>query len=661
MPHPQNPFLPQIALCFKNRTLFYNLTSQIKGMAKKKKAEKHIHSKTVKPKITPPPNWHLPFILIITLLVYIPALNSGFVNWDDGDYVGENKLVKDISRLPELLTAPVQGNYHPVTMLSLAINYLISGDNAWSYHLFNLIFHLINCFLVYRLVLLLSKNNPVIAFVTSLLFGIHPMHVESVAWVSERKDVLYGLFFLAGHITFTRYVDSGSKKYYWLTFLLAVLSLLSKPAAVIFPVSLFCIDLLRSRKFSFNLVTEKIPFLIPAVIIGILTMQAQKETGATGEEYFGLAKNILFGFYGIMMYFVKMILPLKQSAFYPFPPINENLSAEYYLSPLFSVLLVILFFYGLKKHRFLSFGISFYIINLLLVLQVFSVGSAVIAERYTYIPYLGMFYIAGHFIDQLGKTSLSKAYSVIIPIALLFSLKTFLQAQTWKDGATLWDSVIKNYPCSRAYSSRAALYKQENQIPMAIAFYSEAIRLNAADHESYNNLGNIYTNLNKFDSAFVNYKNSLKVKPDYYVALDNLGSLFARLNQFDSAIFYLNKALLLKPDYKPAISNRGVTLMAMQRYEESIKDWENWLRFEPDDAIVYNTIGLCYQKMGQNDKAIPYYDKAIKINPLGVYFLNRSYSHFGLNNTAQARSDAQAAKQAGANVPENYLQSLGIK
>ncbi len=191
--------------------------------------------------------------------------------------------------------------------------------------------------------------------------------------------------------------NTGSHYYLW------CLSLLSKPAAVIFPVSLFCIDVFRNRKFSFKLITEKIPFLIPAIIMGLLTMGAQKTVGATGEEYFGLAKNILFGFYGILMYFVKMILPFKLSAFYPFPPLNESLSPIYYIAPCFTLLLVAITYFTWKKYKFVAFGIGFYIVNLLLVLQIFSVGSAVIAERYTYVPYIGIFFIAGYLLDRYAK------------------------------------------------------------------------------------------------------------------------------------------------------------------------------------------------------------------------------------------------------------------
>jgi tetratricopeptide (TPR) repeat protein len=630
-------------------------------MAKKKKTEKHIHSKRTQVKVDPVPNWHVPLILILTFIIYIPALTAGFVNWDDPDYVGENNyLIRDISRLPELLTTSVQGNHHPLTMFSLALNFVISGDNAWSYHLFNLIFHLVNCFLVYRLALLLAKNT-LVALVTSLFFGIHPLHVESVAWVSERKDVLYALFFIAGHISYTKYVDSNSKKQYWLTLLFVVLSLLSKPAAVIFPVSLFCVDIFRNRRFSFKLITEKIPFFIPAILMGLLTISAQKDVGATGQDYFGLGKNILFGFYGIMMYIVKMIFPFKLSAFYPFPPLNEKLSVVYYAAPLFTLLLGLLTYFTWKKYRFVAFGIAFYIVNLLLVLQIFSVGSAVIAERYTYVPYIGIFFIIGCLLVRFAKTNLTKAYSIIFPVALVFSILTFLQAQTWKDGATLWDHVIKNHPSSRAYSARATLLRKEKKYNEAISHYTQAIKLNAIDHESYNNRANIYMDLNKFDSAFADYKQALRVKPNYYVAFDNLGAWYARRNIFDSALHYFNLVLKEKPDYKITYSNRALTFMSLKRYDEAIKDWQTFLTYEPNSPDVINTVGLCYRMQGKYQDALGYINRAIQISPQAPFFLNRSYTYSALNNIENARKDALTAKQGGVQIDATYAASLGIQ
>ena len=658
-------------------------------MAKKKKVEKHSHTKIVKPKAVPIPNWHIPLILIITFIIYIPALSAGFVNWDDPDYVGGNSyLIRDLSRLPELLTTPVQGNYHPLTMFSLALNFAISGDDEWSYHLFNIIFHLVNCYLVYRLVFLLSRSS-LVALVTSLLFAIHPLHVESVAWISERKDVLYALFFIAGHITYTKYIDESSKKQYWLTLLFVILSLMSKPAAVIFPVSLFCIDVLRRRQFSFKLIIEKIPFFIPAIILGLLTVNAQKTVGATGEEYFGLAKNILFGFYGIMMYFVKMIVPYKLSAFYPFPPLNEKLSVAYYVAPVFSLLLAAVTYFTWKKYRFIAFGISFYIANLLLVLQIFSVGSAVIAERYTYVPYIGLFFIAGCLLDRFAKGKLWKAYAVLIPFTIIFSVVSFLQVRTWKSGETLWDNVIKNQPCSRAYSARATLFRRDannlkseadqaknakreqeatlkyaeanKNYQQAINYYTEAVKINAIDHESYNNRANIYMDQNNFNAAILDYKQALVVKPDYYVALDNMGALYARRGMFDSALYYFTKVLELKPDYKPTYSNRAITFMSLKRYDEAIKDWQRFLGYQPNDADVINTIGECYRMLGKNQEALGFINTAIQLDRQAAYFLNRAYTYKNLNNIENARNDALTAKKAGIGLDPTFAASLGIQ
>lgn len=630
-------------------------------MAKKKIANRQLQPKKVRSKADPVPRWHLPFILLITFVAYLPVLNAGFVNWDDPDYVQSNPLIKDLSRLAELLITPVQGNHHPLTMMSLAINYAISGEEAWSYHLLNLLIHLVNTYLVYRLSLLLSNNQLIVAFTTSILFAIHPLHVESVAWVSERKDLLYGLFFLSGLISYTKYIDKGSNKMYWLTLIFLVLSLMSKAAAVIFPVSLFCIDLLRKRKLKFNLLTEKIPYFIPAVIMGAITITAQKEAGAAGVIDFGLEKNILFGFYGIMTYFIKMILPFNLSAFYPFPAINEKLPVIYYVAPLFTLLLALLVYLTWKKNRWVVFGISFYIVNLLLVLQIFSVGSAIIAERYTYIPYIGLFFVIGGLVNRLARGHVMTAYYSIIPVSITLSIITYKQSQTWKDGTTLWDNVIKHQPCSRAYSSRATIFRKEKNYDKAIEYYTEAIRLNTNDHEAYNNRANIYVDLGKLDMALLDYKNSMYINPDFYTTLDNIGAMYAMKQMFDSGLYYLNKALHIKPDYKPALINHGLVMMNLKRYDESISDWKKILDYEPKDATALNSIGICFRLLGKLQEALKYINNAILVDPQAAFYLNRSYTYSAMNDTENARKDALNAKHAGMQLETSYSASLGLQ
>jgi tetratricopeptide (TPR) repeat protein len=410
-----------------------------------------------------------------------------------------------------------------------------------------------------------------------------------------------------------------------------------------------------------GLITEKLIFFIPAIAMGILTIMAQKEAGAIKEDAFGLDKTVLFGFYGIMMYAIKMIVPFNLSPFYPFPPINESLPVSYYIAPVFFLMLSILFFYSYKRNRLISFGIVFYLVNLLLVLQIFSVGSAIIADRYTYIPYIGLFIIAGWAIDRYAKGNIVKANYLIIPITIFFSVLTFTQSGVWKHGAALWDQAIKSQPSSRAYSARASLFKKEGNYNKAIEYYSEAIRMNKIDHESYNNRANIYMDQNKFDLALEDYKKAIAIKPGYHTAFDNIGAMFARKNQLDSALIYLDKALQIKPDYKPAYANRGLVLMNLQRYQEAIKDWEKFLQYEPNDADVINSLGSCYRFIGKLNESLVQINRAIELSQQPPFYLNRSYTYSALNNLEAARNDALTAKRNGVQIDPAYASSLGIQ
>lgn len=629
-------------------------------MAKIKKSVKHVHSPGAKKKVNPDPKWAVPFILILTFAAYIPALNAGFVNWDDEVYIINNPLLKDISNLKAIITTPIQGNYHPLTMISLALNYAVSGFDAWSYHLFNLLFHLVNCWLVYRLASLLSKQQFIIAFGTAVLFAIHPMHVESVAWVSERKDVLYTLFFVAGLISYVKFIDTNSKKQFGLSIVFLILSLLSKPAAVVFPLVLLCIDLLRRRPFTVKLILEKIPFAIPALAMGLLTYYAQTDVGATGSGIFPMSTRVLMAFYGFMMYIVKLILPFNLSPFYPFPAINMALPVEYYIAPVFFIIIAVLSFLSLKKYREFAFGFSFYLANLILVLQVLPVGSAVIAERYSYVPYIGIFYFLSWIINRLTTTNSKKGIYILVSVSVLLSILTYRQAGIWHDGASLWDHVISTNPNSKAYTNRGLLLRKEKEYNKAVEYYTKAIQMNIADHEPYINRGNVYFDLKKYDLAYADYIKALQLKPGLYTTYDNMGALFSTQQKYDSALVYLNLAIKTKPDYQQSYSNRGLTYMQLARYDEAIKDFQTFLTFEPNSADVINTIGYCLRNQRKFPEAISYIDKAIQIKAQPAFYLNRSYAYYGMGNLELAKKDAMTAKQAGIQIEPAYLKVLGL-
>jgi tetratricopeptide (TPR) repeat protein len=576
--------------------------------------------------------------------------------------VWNNLLLKVISSLGMFFTKPIQGNYQPVTVLTIAFNYMISGLEPWSYHLLNLLLHLVNCFLVLKLALVLSRNNFIIAVTTSLLFAVHPMHVESVAWVSERKDVLYALFFLAGLIAYTKYIDTGSKKQYWLAALFLLLSLLSKPAAVIFPLVLLCIDLLRSRKFNWQLLSDKIPFLLLAGAMGLLTYIAQKEKGAIeGMEIFSMGTRILMGFYGIMMYLIKLLIPINLSPFYPFAPINEPLPTSYYIAPLVSLLLVALVFYSWTRDRVIAFGILFYIVNLLLVVQFIPVGSAIIADRYTYLPYIGLFFIIGWLIDKFAKGNQNKSFYILVPLAIIPGILTFRQSAVWHDGASLWDQAIKAEPSARAYLNRGELYKQEKKYPEALECFNEAIRINVADDEGYTNRGNVYFEMNRHDLAFADYQKALAINPKYATAMDNIGAIYGLRLQYDSSLVYLGKALAADPNYSPSYRNRGLVNVELGRFENAIRDFQKFLEYHPNDPDIMNMIGICYRNINRYNEAMSIINDAIAIKPDPHFYLNRAYCFRGLKNIDAARNDALKAIQGGLTIEPELALSLGIK
>jgi tetratricopeptide (TPR) repeat protein len=606
-------------------------------------------------------NWMIILTLVMVLIAYLPVFTSGFVNWDDDDYVVKNKAITSFSNMATLITGSVQGNHHPLTMISLAVNYAISGLNPFSYHLFNLILHLLNTFLVFKLASRLTKNNLVISFATALLFGIHPMHVESVAWISERKDVLYSFFFLLGLISYINYTEKKLRKDYIITFTWFALSILSKPAAIIFPAVLFLFDFYFKRKFEFKIILEKIPFFILAAVFAYMTLTAQKTVGAMDKtEVFTASHRILFGFYGYAAYFLKMIFPVNLVAFYPTPAINKELPSYFYAAPVFFIATVVVCLLTWKKNRAITFGFAFYFINLLLVLQLVVIGSALIAERYTYIPYIGLFFIIGWYLDKSFKSKPSTAYAIIILLGVILLPITYLQAGTWKNGEALWENAIKKNPSSKAYIIRAEELSKKGNKEKAISYYSSGIAINHADPEAFGNRGNIYFDLQQDSLALYDYNAALALNPNYVPALSNRGALYSRLGLYETGMQDMNKALSLNPDYGPVYKNRATTYMSLRQYDKAITDFKKYLEYEPAEIEIYNAIGVCYQNAGDYNASLQPFADAISKDPLPLYYMNRSISYRALGKVEEARKDALEARSRGLQLDPEYARILGL-
>src|SRR3989339_472154 len=269
-------------------------------------------------------------ILIITFISYYPSLKNGFVTWDDPAYVTGNLQIRSLSlqNVKNIFTSFTMDLYTPLSNLSYAIEYNIFKLNPKIYHITNLFIHLLNCILVFWLFFLISDKISV-SFLVSLLFGIHPLHVESVAWISERKDVLYAFFFLLSLISYIYYYNKKEAKYYYFALILFILSILSKPMAVTLPVILFIFDYLLNRKFTWDIFKEKILFFIIAVIFSIINLYG----GTPPKLHYDIFEKIFFPTYVLLFHLFKTIIPLKLSAIYPHPEkIGNFLPSIFYIS-----------------------------------------------------------------------------------------------------------------------------------------------------------------------------------------------------------------------------------------------------------------------------------------------------------------------------------------
>src|SRR4030095_1705332 len=455
-------------------------------MAKKKRAEKHIHEhnlpgrKKAKPSFTfedlKVPLLGLAIIMGLTILIYLPVFNAGFA-YDDVNYIQKNPLIRSID-LNRIFTENVMGNYHPLTMLIFSIEYQFFGLDATGYHVVNLLLHLANILLVFYFILLLC-NKPWVALVAALLFGIHPLHVESVAWISELKDLLYTSFFLGTLIFYLKYLNDAEKKYYFIALLLFLFSLLSKAMAASLPVVLLLIDYFKRRKIAGRVIVEKIPFFLLAVIFGVVAVFAQQISEAVQEiSTYTFLQRIVFACYGFINYLWKLILPFNQSVFYPYPIKGGTaLPSYYYLYPILLIAIAALIIYSRKFSNKIFFAIAFFTVTIFLVLQLLPVGDAVMADRYSYIPSIGLFYLFGEAFNYLWNKRYKVPVIAILGLfALFFCVRTFQRTGVWKNDLTLFSDVIDKYPTvAIAYNNRGSFLWDEKKYDEALVDYNKAI------------------------------------------------------------------------------------------------------------------------------------------------------------------------------------------
>lgn len=566
----------------------------------------------------------LVIILIITFISYSPVLNNSLTNYDDHRYILENNHIKQITINSVLKTFSTyfDGHYHPLTLLSLSIDYYFGGTDAFQYHLTNIILHLINSLLVFWFVFLLLKRKNIALFV-SLLFGINTMGVESVAWISERKNLLYTLFYLAALISYLKYLDKKKILSLFYVLIFFLLSVFSKAQAVTLPIALLAIDFLFKRNLlSKKVILEKVPFLTISFLFGIIANLAQHSFWTKmGESTYSFFERVIFSSQAFSQYIFKLLVPVKLSAFYPYPvEVGQSIPFLNYIFILFVIVVIVFLIMTIKRSRITAFGILFFIINIFFVLKLFNVpfGNYYMADRYSYLPSLGLFLILGSIFIRITEKKLIykiPLYIIFLAYFVFLGSSTFSRTKIWKNSISLWTNVIHQYPkTTHAWNDRGNAKSNSGDIQGAIMDFDKAIQLNPENAITYNNRGNANGKSGKFSKAIDDFNKAIELNSEYADAFSNRALAYSELGKYNLAFNDINKAIELKPQFAVAINNRG----------------------------------NIYRKIGNPVKAIQDFKEAIKLNPTFVQaYANKANAEFELDNFEQAIKDFDKAVNMG--------------
>jgi tetratricopeptide (TPR) repeat protein len=555
------------------------------------------------------------FMIIVTAaLVFSKLFNAGFLSWDDADYVTDNRDVHEFN-LKALFTKFYVGNYHPITMLNYALDWKLFAKNALGYHIENIVWHLINCYLVYLFVSQFLKNS-LSSLLVALIFCLHPLQLETVAWIAERKNLLYTFFLLLAAINYLSFLRYSTTKYWVLTLLFFVFSVLSKPSAIVFPILLFAIDYIYFQKFSLNKWHLKIPFFIISIAIGVITLHAQAEGKFLNDSHdFALHQQVGYAGYAIVQYFSKFLFPIDLSVIYPYP---VNVAAALLIG-FASIILILFLLWKLwkQKQTTMLFGLLFFIINLLLVLQFIPFGEVLTADRYMYVPIIGLALMVVFISEKLK--SYFKYVLVVLPIVL--SVFTYARSNVWKNSTQLYLDILNKYPHSFvALNSVGAEYMLGKNYDMASRYLNKAINENV----------------------------------NYYKGYYNRGLMYAQTNRYKEALKDFNKCLYLK-EYPKAYVARANVFYAMKDFPKAIQDVEKAIRLEPQNSKAYFVMANCHDDLNQLDKALSSYSKAINYSPeTAIYYLRRAIVYGKMQNFNSCLNDLDAAIFINPDFAEAY-------
>jgi tetratricopeptide (TPR) repeat protein len=586
----------------------------------------------------------------LTLFAYQDVTENGFINYDDPAYITKNSHVQKgltLQGVAWAFTTPAAANWHPFTWLSLMADQELFGLNPKGFHWTSVILHLAAGLLLLAALQRMTGRVWPSAMVAGL-FLLHPLHVESVAWAAERKDVLCGLFWMLGLWAYARYAERPGGVRYGAVILSFIAALLAKPMAVTFPFVLLLLDYWPLGRVDWDfapsfasrmqtetltgvtvdgpfpprgvrrLLWEKFPLFFLSATASIITFLVQKEWGAVDSlENLTLADRAVNAVVAYAGYLIKMVFPLQLSVFYPRPAAWSVSDVLLSLGLLTGISMLVLL--QMRRRHYLLVGWLWYLGTLVPVIGLVQVGSQTMADRYTYLPLIGIFVmLAWGVADLIREKALKRMVGGILAGAFLLAcvLLTQFQVGYWKDSLTLFTQALKvtdnNY---QALNNLGMAYAAQGNYGEAVDHYRESIRINPHYAAAYNNLGVAQMEQGTYAAALSSYQSALKIDPENGNVRLNRGLLFSRMGKIAEAIEEYRLALEKKPDDATLHNNFGVALMKQGLYIEAGKAIRRAIRIDPEHAGAHGNLGLLLMGEGQIDAAIDQFREAIRLQP----------------------------------------------
>jgi tetratricopeptide (TPR) repeat protein len=569
-------------------------------------------------------------LFTMTLVAYRPVLDNGFI-WDDDDYVVENPVLRTPEGLRRIwLDYGATPQYYPMVHSSFWIEYQLWQLDPAGYHVVNVLLHALGVLILWRLLVLLELPG---AWLAAAIFAVHPVEVESVAWVTERKNVLSGVFYLTSLFAYLRAAGLGagalgdreSSRYYALSLLSFAGALLSKTVTGSLPAVILLILWWKRGRIGWADARPLLPFFLLALGFGALTAQLEtRHVGAAGPDWdLSFVERCLVAGRALWFYAYKLLWPGQLVFNYPRWEIDAGRWSAYLFPAAALATMAALWFARHRIGRGPLVAVLIFAGTLFPALGFFDVYPmrySFVADHYQYLASLGLIALfaagaaraaGGIFRGRAGPPAVAAAILLVVLASL-----TWRQAQVYRDRETLWrDTLAKNPASWMAHVNLGTIVEERGQLEEAIRHFRESLRLQPLQPEAYNNLGSALRSLGELDAAAENLHRSLEIDPRYVLAYNNLGLVYHDLGEYDEAVWQFERALEIHPDFVAAHTNLGITLAALGRWDEAIQQQREALRIDPNVPQVHNNLASALIERGEFDEAIAHLERVVELLP----------------------------------------------